>query len=441
MGLSPGPLVARAHGALAGEVRAPGDKSISHRALIFGALAEGVSRVEGLLEGEDVLRTAAALRAFGVEIEREASGCWRIEGGAWKQPPFGLYLGNSGTGARLMMGAVAGAGIEATFHGDASLRERPMGRVLEPLRLMGVTAESRDGRLPVKIQGSDGLTAVNCKLARPSAQVKSAILLAALGADGVTTVHEPVLCRDHTERMLGVFGVRLDEKGDGEAGRYISIAGGQKLKSAHIITPGDPSSAAFLTVAALITPGSEITIRDVMVSPLRAGLYETLREMGGAISFENRREENGELVADIVARHSVLHGVEVPALRAPSMIDEYPVLAIAAAFASGETLMQGVGELRVKESDRIAAVEAGLAACGVDVASGDEWLRVQGNGEAPAGGGRVKVVNDHRIAMSFLAMGAASCEAIEIDDGSMVATSFPDFVAMMNKMGADITKA
>ena len=424
-------------GSLKGEISAPGDKSISHRALIFGAMASGQSEASGLLEGDDVLRTAAAMRALGASVEREA-GVWRIGGGAWRSPEKALYFGNSGTGARLVMGAVAGARIGATFDGDASLRQRPMGRVLEPLRMMGVEADDRDGRLPVTLEGGGVLSAIGCKLARPSAQVKSAILLAALGAEGTTRIHEPALCRDHTERMLTSFGVELSFESDGDVGRYIEIKGGQKLNAATIAVPGDPSSAAFLVAAALITPGSEVLVRNVLINPLRAGFYETLRDMGADISIENRREQSGEPTADIRARHSVLHGCEVPAMRAPSMIDEYPILAVLASFAAGETKMTGLEELKVKESDRISAVEAGLAVCGVEAESGPDWLRVVGAGAPPPGGGRVQTHRDHRIAMSFLVMGAAAKEAVEIDHGAMIATSFPGFVDAMNTLGASI---
>ena len=433
-----GRVAARRGGALSGAAAAPGDKSISHRALILGALAGGETRVSGLLEADDVLRTAAAMRALGAEVEREGEG-WRVTGDAWKSPAQRPYLGNSGTGVRLIMGAVAGAGIAAAFDGDVSLRSRPMGRVLEPLRMMGVEADARDGKLPVEVAAGAKLTAINVKLATPSAQVKSAILLAALGAEGVTRVHEPVLCRDHTERMLSAFGVTLNISPDGETGRYIEIAGGQKLTPCDITVPGDPSSAAFPVAAALITPNSDVTVKGVLINPLRIGFYETLREMGADISFENERLENGEPVADIRARHSLLRGVEVPDERAPSMIDEYPILSIVAAHAHGETMMTGLEELRVKESDRIACVEAGLAANGGDAVSGPDWLRVRGKGQLLRGGALVKTHHDHRIAMSFLVAGLASEKPVEIDDASMIATSFPEFFDLMAALGADMT--
>ncbi|GJL93704.1 MAG: 3-phosphoshikimate 1-carboxyvinyltransferase [Hyphococcus sp.] len=433
-----GKLTANETGPLRGVTTAPGDKSISHRGLIFGALAEGVSEISGLLEGEDVLRTAAAMRAVGADIERQG-GRWIVRGGRWVTPERAIYFGNSGTGARLVIGAAAGAGIGATFDGDQSLRSRPMGRVLEPLRLMGVEASANDGSLPVEIQAGRELLAINCKLSTPSAQVKSAILLAGLGAKGTTRVHEPVLCRDHTERMLSAFGVQLEIAADGEDGRFISLEGGQRLKPSNVMVPGDPSSAAFIAVAAVITPGSDITIKNVLINPLRAGVYETLREMGADITFDNKREECGEPIADIHVRHSVLRGVDVPAVRAPSMIDEYPILAIAASMAIGETKMLGIEELRVKESDRIAAVEAGLVACGVDVESGEDWLRVRGQGKAPPGSAVIKTQHDHRIAMSFLILGGVAQKPVEIDDASMIATSYPGFVETMSALGGKIT--
>jgi 3-phosphoshikimate 1-carboxyvinyltransferase len=398
-------------------------------------MAKGESTIEGLLEAEDVLRTASALRGFGAEVERE-QGRWRILGVPWRTPKKTLYLGNSGTGARLLMGAAAGMGVGATIDGDASLRARPMGRVLEPLRMMGLEAVDADGRLPVTIEAGPKLAAVTCHLARPSAQVKSAIILAALGAKGTTRIHEPSLCRDHTERLLAVFGAELYFESDGAQGRHIALSGGQRLSPCEVEIPGDPSSAAFIVAAALMTPHSDILVKNVNANPLRLGFYDTLREMGAQIAFENLRKKNGEPVADIRARHSRLHGAAPPPERAPAMIDEYPILAVAAAFASGETKMTGLSELRVKESDRIAAIEAGLVSCGVDVSSGPDGLRVIGDGKPPRGGAVVKTRGDHRIAMSFLVLGCASREAVEIDDGAMIATSFPDFPAAMRRLGA-----
>ena len=437
-----GKAIARPSVGLAGEARAPGDKSISHRALILGAMAEGETTARGLLEGDDVLRTAAAMRALGARVERDKGDegpIWRIEGGAWRAPARPLYMGNSGTGCRLVMGAVAGRGVAARFDGDESLRSRPMGRILDPLALMGVAASSRDGKLPVALEGTQGsLRGVDYALPTPSAQIKSAILLAGLGAAGETVIREPVQCRDHTERMLEAFGAALTIEPQGE-GRTIRLAGGQSLKAAEIAVPGDPSSAAFLVAAALIAPGSDILVRDVLVNPLRAGFYETLREMGADIVFENERMQSGEPVADIRARHSALKGVETPAGRAASMIDEYPVLAMLAAFAEGETYMPGVEELRVKESDRMAATEAGLQANGVKTESGPDWLRVFGEGpRGVTGGGLAETRRDHRIAMSFLVMGLGAQSPVEIDDASMIATSFPNFFTLMNDLGADI---
>lgn len=438
-----GPWVSRASGALSGAAQAPGDKSISHRALIFGALAKGESRVTGLLEGDDVLRTAAAMRALGAEVECESDDAkgniWRIVGAPWRMPEAALYFGNSGTGVRLVMGAAAGARVAASFEGDASLRSRPMGRILEPLRMMGLEARDEGGRLPVSIEAADELSAIRVKLATPSAQLKSAILLAALGASGKTRIHEPVLCRDHTERMLGAFGVKLQFHDDGEGGRFIEMEGRQKLTACDVVVPGDPSSAAFLAAGAAITPGSDVVVNNVLLNPTRTGFYETLREMGADISFENKREQGGEPVADIRIRQAPLSGVVVPSERAPSMIDEYPILAVVASFANGETKMEGLEELRVKESDRIASVEAGLVACGVDVSSGPDWMRVVGDGKPPMGGGRIKTNHDHRIGMSFLVMGLAAKTPVEIDDAAMIATSFPDFIDLMKSLGGDLS--
>lgn len=436
-----GRAAARASGPLSGEAAAPGDKSISHRALILGALADGETSVHGLLEGDDVLRTAAAMRALGAGIEREGEGearVWRVAGAAWRAPSRALYFGNAGTGSRLVMGAVAGAGVRAAFDGDGSLRRRPMRRILDPLRLMGAEASDTAGRLPVEIAGGRRLTAIDYALPTPSAQIKSAVLLAALGAAGETIVREPIPCRDHTERMLAAFGAKISVSPDGAGGRVTRMAGGTKLKASNVRVPGDPSSAAFPVAAALIVPGSDILVKNILVNPLRIGFFETLQEMGADLCFENAREEGGEPVADIRARYSALRGVTVPASRAPSMIDEYPILSVVAAFADGETFMPGIEELRVKESDRIAAVEAGLAANGVASESGPGWLKVTGRSGAVPGGGVVVTHDDHRIAMSFLVMGLASKEPVEIDDASMVATSFPAFFDLMKRLGAAI---
>ena len=420
---------------LTGAICPPGDKSISHRALILGALANGKTQVTGLLKADDVLRTAAALRALGAEIEVN-NGVWTIEGRAWRAPEKPLYLGNSGTGARLLAGAISGARLTATLDGDASLRSRPMGRVLEPLRLMGVVAQDQNGRLPASIDATNGVKPVDVRLAKPSAQVKSAILLAALGAQGRTLIHEPILCRDHTERMLGAFGGELAIDDDGAQGRFIKIDGQQTLTGASIVVPGDPSSAAFAAAAAVITPGSDIQINGVLRNETRDGFFATLREMGGNITTTNERISGGETVVDLRVRHSVLRGIEVPGVRTPSMIDEYPILSVVAAFAHGETKMHGLEELRVKESDRLAAVEAGLAAAGVETSSGDDWLMVRGTGAAPRGEAVIKTEHDHRIAMSFLIMGLATQRAVSIDDAAMIATSYPSFLEDLGGLGA-----
>ncbi len=434
-------LAAGAGRALSGVALAPGDKSISHRALIFGALAEGETVATGLLEGDDVLRTAAAMRALGARVERDltdAGPVWRITGASWKDPDKALYFGNSGTGCRLILGAAAGQGVAANFDGDASLRKRPMRRVMEPLAAMGAKIASAEGRLPLALEAAR-LKAIDYTLPVASAQVKSAVLLAGLGAEGTTVIAEPERSRDHTERMLAAFGVSLDIKAAG-AGRRIALRGGQSLKAARVDVPGDPSSAAFIAAAAAITPGSDVTIRNVLVNPLRAGFYETLTDMGADVSYLNERVAGGEPVADIRVLHSALHGVAVPASRAPSMIDEYPILSIVAAFAKGDTYMPGVEELRVKESDRLDAIEAGLSINGVETESGPDWLRVFGRDGAVAGGGFVRTRLDHRIAMSFLVMGLASAKQVAIDDAAMIATSYPDFTATMRALGANISQ-
>lgn len=425
---------------LNGAVTAPGDKSMSHRALLFGAMAAGETRVRGLLEGEDVLRTGAAMRALGAAVEkaRMQGGAveWRITGAPWRSPARALYFGNSGTGCRLVMGAAAGRGVGAAFEGDASLRKRPMERVLGPLRAMGVQAEAQGGRLPVALQPGGLLKGIDYAMPTASAQVKSAILLAGLGAEGETFITEREASRDHTERMLGAFGVCVTV-GSVDGARRIALAGGQGLKAASVDVPGDPSSAAFLAAAAAITPGSDISIRGVLVNPLRTGFFQTLREMGADLVFENERLQSGEPVADIRIKSAKLKGVAVPASRAASMIDEYPILAVVAAFADGDTYMPGVQELRVKESDRLAAIEAGLKANGVAVETGPDWMRVEGD-KHPAGGGRVATQMDHRIAMSFIVMGAGARGPVEIDDAAMIATSFPGFFGLMRSLGATI---
>ena len=434
-------MKARPGGPLRGRVRAPGDKSISHRSMILGALASGLTEVEGLLEGDDVLASAAAMRAFGAEVESLGGGRWRVVGkGGFSEPSDVIDCGNAGTGVRLIMGAAAGFPLAATFTGDKSLRGRPMNRILKPMGLMGASWVCREGgRLPLTLKGG-GLKAMSYRLPEPSAQVKSAVLLAGLQAEGVTEVIEPEATRDHTERMLRAFGATVDVTDEAD-GRHIRLAGGQRLTGTKIVVPGDPSSAAFPLVAAIITPGSEVIVEGVLLNPLRTGLFETLREMGADLTIENAREEGGEQVGDVVARHSSLKGVVVPPERAPSMIDEYPILAVAAAYAEGATVMRGIGELRVKESDRIAMMAAGLAACGVGVEEEPEGLIVAGTARANhavRGGGLVRTHGDHRIAMSHLILGLASADPVAVDQPGMIATSFPEFLPLMRGLGGEI---
>jgi 3-phosphoshikimate 1-carboxyvinyltransferase len=400
----------------------------------------GATEISGLLEGDDVLRTGTACRALGARIERLGQGRWRVDGlgvGSILSPEDTLDFGNAGTGSRLMMGVVGGNGVTARFDGDASLRKRPMRRILDPLRLMGVEvlSEAEGGRCPIVIKGTSEPTPIIYRTPVASAQIKSAILLAGLNAPGETTVIETEASRDHTEKMLAHFGAEVAVATEGENGRRITLKGRPELRPAPVVVPADPSSAAFPIVAALITPGSDIVVEGVMMNPLRTGLITTLIEMGGRIEALDRRVEGGEEVADLRVRAGPLRGVEVPAGRAPSMIDEYPVLAVAASLAEGETRMRGLHELRVKESDRLAAVGAGLAAAGVDHAIEADDLIVAGRGEAP-GGGLVATHLDHRIAMSFLVMGLASKKAMTIDDKSMIATSFPTFQPLMESLGA-----
>ena len=423
---------------LKGRVRPPGDKSISHRAFLFGLLACGETKVEGLLEGDDVLGTGKACEALGAVIERLGRGQWRIRGpglGAILPPRETLDFGNAGTGARLMMGVVGGHGITATFDGDASLRKRPMRRILDPLRLMGaqILSEADGGRCPIVLKGARDPAPIEYRTPVASAQIKSAVLLAGLNAPGATTVIEAQASRDHTEKMLAHFGAEVTVAPEGE-GRRVTLVGRPELRPTTVVVPADPSSAAFPIVAALIVPGSDIVVEGVMMNPLRTGLLTTLKEMGAHIEALDRRLEGGEEVADLRVRHGTLRGVDVPAARAPSMIDEYPILAVAAAFASGATRMRGLSELRVKESDRLAAVAAGLAAAGVDCAIDGDDLTVEGG--RPRGGGMVSTQMDHRIAMSFLVMGLASLEPMAIDDVAMIATSFPEFRPTMERLGA-----
>jgi len=432
-------------GALRGTVRAPGDKSISHRSMILGALASGTTTVEGLLEGADVLATAQAMRHFGARVEQEGVGRWRIEGqGGFVEPSDVVDCGNAGTGVRLIMGAAAGFPLCATFTGDNSLRGRPMGRVLDPLARMGATWLGRDkGRLPLTLKGGN-LRGLSYKLPMASAQVKSAVLLAGLHAEGGVEVIEPEATRDHTERMLRAFGAEVIVE-DRDGARHIRLPAGQKLTGTHVAVPGDPSSAAFPLVAGLIVPGSEVTVEGVMLNELRTGLFTTLQEMGADLVIANVRESSGEQIGDITARYSPdMKGVVVPPERAPAMIDEYPILAVAAAFAEGSTVMRGIGEMRVKESDRIALTAAGLKACGVTVEEEPEGMTVIGTARANhpvRGGGKVITHGDHRIAMSHLILGMAAQEPVEIDEPGMIATSFPGFAELMRGLGGSIAEA
>ena len=434
------PLSARRGDALKGRLRPPGDKSISHRSLIMGLLCVGETTVDGLLEGEDVLRTADACRALGARVERRAPGSWRVEGaglGTLVAPRQALDFGNAGTGTRLMMGVVGGHAITASFDGDASLRKRPMRRILDPLVLMGaqVLSEAEGGRLPVTLKGTSEPTPIEYRTPVPSAQLKSAILLAGLNSPGRTTVIETEASRDHTEKLLAYFGAQITSETHGEHGRKIVLEGRPTFRPRPIIVPADPSSAAFPLVAALIVPGSDIVIEGLMMNPLRVGLLDSLMEMGADITILDRRIEGGEDVADLRVRHCALKGADIPAARAPAMIDEYPILAVAAAFATGETRMRGLAELRVKESDRLVAVADGLTACGVaNRVEGDDLI-VEGAGRA-RGGGTVATHLDHRIAMSFLIMGLASDQPVTIDDANMIATSFPTFRPAMERLGA-----
>jgi 3-phosphoshikimate 1-carboxyvinyltransferase len=434
------PLRARPSGPLTGTIRPPGDKSISHRALMLGALAVGETAIDGLLEGEDVLATADAMRAFGATVTRTGPGVWRVAGlgvGGLLEPEAIVDYGNAGTGVRLAMGIAGSHAFATTFTGDASLVKRPMGRVIEPLRRMGIQALSRsEDRLPLTIKGPAVPVPIEHKLAVASAQVKSAILLAGLNAAGITTIIEPVASRDHTERMLAAFGATIESRPGEEGGRIIALEGRADLKPQSVAVPGDPSSAAFAIVAALIVEGSEIVVENMLLNPTRTGLIDTLIEMGGDISVDNRRAVGGEEVGDVRVKASRLKGVAVPAARAPSMIDEYPILAVAAAFAEGDTLMEGIGELRVKESDRLAAVAAGLAANGVSAEEGPESLLVHGAASVQ-GGATVATLLDHRLAMSFLVLGLAAEKPVTVDDAAPIATSFPQFRAQMESLGAE----
>jgi 3-phosphoshikimate 1-carboxyvinyltransferase len=427
-----------------GEISVPGDKSISHRALIMGSMAVGETQISGLLESDDVLATASALRKLGADIKHCDDGTWQVFGrgvGGLVEPRSVLDMGNSGTAARLLMGVVASHSFKTTFGGDTSLSSRPMERVMEPLRLMGGQFVARSGGcLPITVTGSAAPIPVSYELPVASAQVKSAVLLAGLNTPGLTSVIELEPTRDHSERMLTHFGAQVRVKELSKGGKCISVFGQPELIGNAILVPGDFSSAAFAIVATLIVPLSTLKLNGVGINPLRIGLLDTLQEMGGDITVSNEHLEGGEPVGDLTIKSSSLNGIIVPAARAPSMIDEYPILAVAAAYAKGETHLQGLSELRVKESDRLSAISRGLASVGVEVSETDDSLTIQGIGSV-RGGAEIETALDHRIAMAFLVMGMASETPIIIDDGTTIDTSFPDFTALMNSLGANIQLA
>jgi len=442
---TPIPMTSRPCGPLKGEANVPGDKSISHRSLILGALSVGETRISGLLEGEDVLDTAKAMRAFGAEVTDHGGGVWSVHGvgvGGFAEPENVIDCGNSGTGVRLIMGCMATTGISATFTGDASLNGRPMARVTDPIALFGAQSVGRKGgRLPMTIVGAADPVPVRYVVPMPSAQVKSAVLLAGLNAPGKTVVIEKEATRDHTERMLQGFGAELTVE-ETDEGRVITLTGQPELKAQTIVVPRDPSSAAFPVCAAIITPGSDVLVPNIGLNPTRAGLFTTLKEMGAELTYENEREEGGEPVADLRAKFSPkLKGIEVDPARAASMIDEYPVLSVVASFAEGDTVMKGVKELRVKESDRIDAMAKGLRLNGVEVEEGDDWWIVKGlgHGNVP-GGATCDSVLDHRIAMSFMVLGMATQNSVSVNDGSPIATSFPIFENLMGDLGAQLVR-
>ncbi|WP_375279882.1 3-phosphoshikimate 1-carboxyvinyltransferase [Pseudooctadecabacter sp.] len=438
-------MTSRKGGPLRGEAHVPGDKSISHRSLILGAMAVGETRITGLLEGQDVLDTGRAMEAFGAEVINHGGGEWSVHGvgvGGFAEPDQVIDCGNSGTGVRLIMGTMATSDIAVTFTGDASLNSRPMGRVTDPLALFGCQAVGRaGGRLPMTLVGASAPVPVRYVVPVPSAQVKSAVLLAGLNAPGQTVVIEKEATRDHTERMLAGFGAELTVE-DTDEGRVITLTGQPELAPQTIVVPRDPSSAAFPVCAALLSEGSDVLVPNIGLNPTRAGLFYTLQEMGADLTFENMREEGGEPVADLRAKYSPdMRGIEVPPARAASMIDEYPVLSVVAAFAQGQTVMRGVKELRVKESDRIDAMAKGLRAAGVDVDEGEDWWIVTGRGFGNVpGGATVESRLDHRIAMSFLVMGLATEKPMTVDDGGPIATSFPIFEGLMTQLGAGIKR-
>jgi 3-phosphoshikimate 1-carboxyvinyltransferase len=437
------PLISRAIKAISGNVEVPGDKSISHRSAIFGLLSVGETKITHMLESEDVLNSLYAARALGALVDK-VDDQWIVKGagnGALLEPDHKLDFGNSGTGCRLFMGLLGTYDFPSTFIGDASLSSRPMNRILDPLQLFGtqILSQQPDGRLPITIRGPEFPAPVKYRVPMASAQVKSAVLLAGLNAPGITQVIEPVMTRDHTEKMLVGFGANVEINTDKAGVRSIELEGQCIMRGCDIHVPGDPSSAAFLIVAGLIVPDSKITIRNVLMNPTRTGLITTLLEMDANIEIMDQRISGGEELADLVVRSSELKGVTVPGERSASMIDEYPILSVAAAFADGKTTMLDVGELRVKESDRLRAVADGLGANGVDFTEGDDYLIVNGNpGNSGTGGGTVKTHHDHRIAMSFLIMGMATEKPVTVDDGNIIATSFPQFLQLMKELGADI---
>ncbi len=443
MAHTPRPLQARrTTGPLRGTIRVPGDKSISHRALMFAGLAVGETRIQGLLEGEDVLCTAAAMRALGAEVVQDAPGQWRVAGrgiGGLVEPDNVLDMGNSGTAARLLCGILASHDLFAVLTGDASLRRRPMRRVTDPLAACGARFQSRaGGRLPLAIQGAQDALPLEYTLPVASAQVKSALLLAGLNAPGWTRITEPEPTRDHSENMLRHFGAEVVVERQGH-GRLISLMGQPELVAADVLVPGDPSSAAFPLVAALLVPGSSVTVQGVGLNPLRTGLFATLREMGADLAITNERLEGGEPVGDVTATYTGLRGADVAPDRAPSMIDEYPVLAVAAACATGTTRMRGLQELRVKESDRLSATAALLSINGARLEIEGDDLLVHGGNRVPPGGGLVETHMDHRIAMSALVLGLATEQPVRVDDSAFIDTSFPGFAALMRGLGADLS--
>ena len=438
---TPIPMTSRKSSALSGEAVIPGDKSVSHRSLILGALAIGETKISGLLEGDDVLDTAKAMSAFGAEVIQHGGGEWSVHGvgvGGFKEPEDVINCGNAGTGVRLIMGAMATQNITATFTGDASLRSRPMGRITDPLELFGARSYGRKGgMLPLTIVGAKAPVPIRYVSPHASAQIKSAVLLAGLNTNGDTILFEREKTRDHSERMLAGFGAKIETK-ESRDGFEVCLQGQPELTAQTIAVPRDPSSSAFPVCAALIVEGSEITVPNIGLNPTRNGLFTTLIEMGADITFENERLEGGEPVADLRVKASSLTGIEVPPERAPSMIDEYPILSVVASFAKGKTVMRGIKELRVKECDRIDAMARGLEAMGVTIEEGEDFLIVHGQAGSVEGGGTAKTFIDHRIAMSFMIMGLATDKPVHIDDGAAIATSFPIFEPLMSALGANI---